>query len=306
MNIKEEYGLPNRLSGLSMSEASKALDKMFKERNSAIDKSTKALFMGRLRDVQEMQRSQLELQQNEMQNQMKGDAPTQYLTDALTKGAQEAVAPNWFQRTFTNDNSWWKKNEGANATNVLSGIGLGVAALAPMLANRAAMKSMKPPKEITPMLMDENVTPFFTNRQQLERNIDKQTSTNRQALLRASSGDFGQYAANLQALNAGSANAYANALLQADLSDNEERKRVQQLMMSLKQHNLQERSRVAEMNTQNKAMYDAQMAAFKQATGANIGNIGMSLFNLMQAKDVGKEAMKAEKLWATAKAGTSE
>jgi hypothetical protein len=153
------------------------------------------------------------------------------------------------------------------------------------------------------MLMDESVSSNFVNRQQLERNITRQAGSNRQALLQSSSGNFGQYASNLQALNAGTSNAYANALLGADLADSQEKIRVEQLRNSLKQFNINQRMTAQEMNAQNKAAYNAQIAAFKQATGANIANIGTSVFNLMQAKGYGKEIEKLKSAQAITQQG---
>ena len=51
-------------------------------------------------------------------------------------------------------------------------------------------------------------------------------------------------------------------------------------------------------NQQNQAAYYNQIAAYKQAQGANIGAIGQSLFNLMQAKQYGKSIGQAGKLKA--------
>lgn len=310
MKPKEMYGLPNYVQGLSPAEASERIIKAFSEKNDLPSKNTLNVFMRRLDDAQKFTKQQLGLNNPQgSQNQLANG--TDYLPlgisnvvneVALAKqlsGQQDESLPptgNFFNRTFSNDNSWWKRDDSKNGINILSGIGLGISALAPMLANRMAAKSLTPPKDIEPLLMDETVSPFFVNRQQIQRNITNQASSNRYALRNASSGDFGQYAANLQALNAGTSNAVGNAMLQADLADAEEKRRIQGLQMSLRERNLRERTRVQEMNQQNRAAYDSQIAAFRQATGANIANIGTTLFNMLQAKGYGDAWLKKRTL----------
>jgi hypothetical protein len=299
-DIKYKYGLPNALYGMTPAEGSKYLKKRIPG-NDVISQNTLKEFMNRLIGMVELKREKMQLkEQSKGINQLDGFGGSQYLPSTLSQSIQQGIdfrntatdQSSWWNKTFTGEDSWWGKNDGENKTNVLSGIGLAASALAPMIANRAAMKSLSKPETISPMLMDESVSPNFVNRQQLERNITRQAGSNRQALLDSSSGNFGQYAANLQGVNAGTSSAYANALLNADLADSQEKIRVEQLRNSLKQFNINQRMTAQEMNAQNKAAYNAQIAAFKQATGANIANIGTSVFNLMQAQGYGKEIEK--------------
>jgi hypothetical protein len=167
-----------------------------------------------------------------------------------------------------------------------------------MIANRQAMKSMYKPEMLKTNLMNEQqITPEYVNRQQLLRNAAEQSATQRY-LASQMGGDWAQRSAMLSNIAANKLNTTGNLMLQSDLADIEEKKRVQGLKTNIQQFNIQQQDRVNEINQQNLANYYNQLAAYKQATGANIGAIGQSLFNLIQAKRYGREMQKASTLKA--------
>jgi hypothetical protein len=318
---KIDLGLPNAVKGKTYADASKHIEKMFKDRNSIIDIQTKKTFLSRLKDAQEVERQKLqEKQQQYEQQQMQyggyGGEDIQGTTPQLDlssyqnniKGVNQSnlnymmnsmntqsEKPSWMQSTFGKD-SWFGRNGGENTQTVLGGVGLAASVLGPMIANRKAMNSMTTPKTINPMLMDQGqVQGNFVNRQQLLRNAAEQSSTQRHFLTQTGA-NWNQLMLGYSNLNANTLNSTGNLMLQADLADQQEKVRVQQGRQGIQQFNIGQQMRADETNAQNQAAYQGTMASYKQAQGANIGAVGQSLFNLMQAKKYGKYASAYEKL----------
>lgn len=304
MSLKYEYGLPNSLEGKTFADASKQIEKRFKDRNSTVDIRTKKEFMSRLRDMQESKRQAISPNtQNQFGNGgNEGEDNFTSYEDTPLPGESSVYDPrNWFQRTFGKQGTvpnWLNKNEGQNKTNLLTGLGLAASVLGPMIANRQAMKSMKKPEMLKANLVDEQqLNPEYVNRQQLLRNAAEQSATQRY-LSSQVGGDWAQRSAMLANLAANKLNVTGNLMLQSDLADIAERQRVQGMKTNIQQFNAQQLDRTNEINQQNLANYYSQLAAYKQARGANIGAIGQSLFNLMQAKQYGREMQKASTLKA--------
>lgn len=312
MSLKYEYGLPNSLEGKTFADASKQIEKRFKNRNSVVDIRTKKELMSRLKDMQESKREQTKTVNQ--QNQFGGggysgdtldeENTSAYGMDTNTYLPYEGglgLRKNWFSGTFGKEGivpNWLNKNEGQNKGDILSGLGLAASVLGPMIANRQAMKSMYKPEMLKTNLMNEQqITPEYVNRQQLLRNAAEQSATQRY-LASQMGGDWAQRSAMLSNIAANKLNTTGNLMLQSDLADIEEKKRVQGLKTNIQQFNIQQQDRVNEINQQNLANYYNQLAAYKQATGANIGAIGQSLFNLIQAKRYGREMQKASTLKA--------
>ena len=331
MNYKTEYGLPNSLKGKSFAEASKHLENKFKERNSIFDINTKKELLSRLKDVQEMQRQKLEAkrQKVEGQNQMYTGGPLYPIgidTDisnywnqnrggsmydlpatgtiesrnsSLPFNAMNAGQINLEHNinNVSSDPNWWDKTKsymnGEKGQSLLGGVGLAISGLAPMIANRNAMKSLTKAKTVNPMLMNPNqVQANFVNRQQLMRNMNEQASSQRYNMSQTG-GNWGQYSQALAGLNSGLISSTGNLMLQSDLADSAEKVRVQQGRQGIQQFNIGQRQRADKINAQNQAAYTNQMAAYRQAQGANIGAIGSSLFNYITAKKVAKSAGSA-------------
>ena len=184
----------------------------------------------------------------------------------------------------TEQQSWFQKNKGT-----LSNIGSMALMAAPLVGNLISARNLRKPESVNPMMLNETVVPETINRQQIERNIANQTSTNRQALQENASGDFGQYAANLQALNSGSANALGNATLQANMADIQERKSAQQANIGIKQFNIQQQMRGNELDEQNTAAYEGQRLALQQGAYQNLSAIGETIFNYKQSKEYAEQ-----------------
>ena len=309
MSYKKDYGLPNAIEGMTVADGARYIQNRFKGRNSIIDLGTLKEFMSRLRDVQEMQKQKLEAkrQKVEGQIQMDGTDPSvsSYVGQTLQSnqpmndysfnkdisgnlisnnpGLPQADQPSWFNKA----SSYLSSDKGQS---VLGGIGLGISALAPMIANRRAAKSMTRPTTVNPMLMDVNqVQPNFVNRQQLMRGLSEQASTQRYNMAQTG-GNWGQYSQGVAGLNASMLGTAGNLMLQSDLADSADKFRVQQGRIGLGQFNIGQTQRAEELNAQNLAAYQGTQAAYKQATGANIGNIGQSLFNYITAQKVAKSA----------------
>lgn len=322
MDIKATLGLPRGIEGKSFSEAAKYIEDLFKERNDHASLSTKKAFMLRLRDAQEMQKQEMQQQGAQqgqfayggMQNQYDngggvnkfGDVIPEYVDPVSPANIQVSepldssmsdlnVMSQGLNIGTTSDNSGFFKK---NAKSILGGIGLATSALAPMLANRSAMKNLKKPKTVQTGQLDPNLfSPNFVNRQQLERNLANQSSTSRQAA-RQQGLSQGQLAGTYQGIHSSSANALANILLQSNLADAGEKSRVQQGRAGIAQTNLQQQGITANINAQNEAAYESQMGAYRQGIGANIGAVGKSAFNFMQASNYSKYAGQAAKLAA--------
>jgi hypothetical protein len=319
---KIDLGLPNAVKGKTYADASKHIEKMFKDRNSIIDIQTKKTFLSRLKDAQEVERQKLQEkpQQYEQTQQMQngryeGEEPVDwentnvnnelanpYSNNLGTRKnwlsgtfGKEGTVPYQLNKTFGKD-SWFGRNEGNNTTSIVGGVGLAASVLGPMIANRKAMKSLTPPKTINPMLMNQGqVQGNFVNRQQLLRNAAEQSSTQRHFLTQTGA-NWNQLMSGYSNLNANTLNSTGNLMLQADLADQQEKVRVQQGRQGIQQFNIGQQMRADETNAQNQAAYQGTMASYKQAQGANIGAVGQSLFNLMQAKKYGKYASAYEKL----------
>ena len=181
-------------------------------------------------------------------------------------------------------------------------IGMGASLLgqaAPLFSNIAGLRGTKPSGTYTAPQMAANVQPELVNRQQIERNLTRQLATNREALSRRSSGNFGQYAANLQALNMGSSTALANATLQANLADAQERARAEQMNLGIEERNIGRRMQADQINAQNMAAYEAQRAAYRQGIGQSVVNVSKSLSNFLQSKkymDSYRQAIQARQI----------
>lgn len=337
-NIKSTLGLPNAVRGMSIADASKYIAKMFKGRDDISSKNTEKAFMFRLKDVNEMQKQQMQEQQQlqeaqqqfvygGMQNQyqlggVEGENPLAFLSSAemssptsgIDIGASsgdvdistkvsgleaqsytDPVTGEFISSGEDESSSGFFKKHGMN---ILGSAGLAASTLAPLLANRAAMKNLQKSKGISAMQLDKNlITPNLVNRQQLERNLANQQASSRHAVSQQGLSQ-GQLAGAYQGIHSGSANALANILLQSNLADAAEKGRVQQGRAGIAQMNIQQQSRTDEINAQNAAAYSNQMAAYRQAQGANIGAVGKSLFNFMQASKYSKYAGQAAKLAA--------
>lgn len=328
MDMKTKFGLPNSIKYKTFADASKFIENKFKNRNSVIDTKTKETLLSRLRDVQEIERQKLKVQEDRINNQMDGGGPVeelQYQPSQLSSamanypeytpptslvgtsnptselgtnilGAAYSGSSNnqsWLSNKFGKD-SWWGRNEGDNTQSVLGGIGLATSVIAPMIANRRAMKSLQAPQQVSAGMMGKSdIQPNFVNRQQLLRNLAQQAGTQRHFMSQAG-GNWAQYTSGLANLNANLLSSSGNLMLQSDMADSQEKARVQGMSQNVDQFNIQQRMRADEINSQNMGAYNSQMAAYKQAQGANIGNIGMSLWNMMQAKKYGKYAKAAE------------
>jgi hypothetical protein len=296
MNVKQEYGLPQSMYGKTFAEASKHLEKMFKNRNSQIDLRTKKEFMSRLKDVQEEERKKLEgIYGNQEQGQQQFDdggfGSDSYMPSDIDTINQnnEVASPysggtSWVNRNL-GQNSWF----GKNSDSIYGGLGLAASALGPMIANRQAMKSLKMPETLRSNLINENqYSANLVNRQQLLRNQDEQAASQRY-FIGQTGGNYSQQSAMLANLNANRMYGTGNLMLQADMADAQEKARIQGLRAGIQQFNVQQQDRTAEINAQNQASYYSTLAAYRQAQGANIGAIGQSLFNMMQARKYGKE-----------------
>jgi hypothetical protein len=155
------------------------------------------------------------------------------------------------------------------------------------------MKTIQKPEQFNPTMMDENqYQPNLINRQQLLRNASEQSASQRYAISQMG-GNYAQQSAMMGNLNANRLQSTGNLMLQSDLADQQERIRIQGLRGNIQQFNIGQKEKGYDINQQNQAAYYNQLAAYRQAQGANIGAIGQSLFNLMQAKQYGKEMGKA-------------
>lgn len=287
MSLKYDYGLPSSLEGKSFADASKHIEKTFKNRMSNIDIRTKQELMSRLRDAQEVQRQQME--QKNPTNQFYDGGSLEYdATQEHNEILQPYSGTSWLQRTVANAGNWLNKNDGENKQSVLGGLGLAATAIAPMISNRRAMKSLKPPTELQANLINENqYQPNFVNRQQLLRNAAEQLSSQRY-LMNQAGGNWAQRSAMLANMNTAAISGTGNLMLQSDQADIQEKARIQGMRGSVQQFNAQQSDRIAEINAQNRAAYQSTLAAYKQATGANFAAIGQTLFNAMQAQKYGK------------------
>jgi hypothetical protein len=293
--LKYDFGLPNKLSGKTFAEASKAIEKTFKNRMSVIDLRTKDEFMSRLKDAQEKQREELDMSSSNEMAPGGWDNSTDYTSelDNVDTGGS-ALSTTWFGRTFGNNSKFgeWIGEEG-NQESVLGGIGLAASALAPMISNRRAMKDLKVPTKVEAYTMDENqYQPQLVNRQQLLRNAAEQAATQRFFIGQAG-GNATQQSALMANLNANRLISTGNLMLQSDLADAQEKARIQGLKANIQSYNLQQQQRADEINEQNLAAYYNTLTAYKQASGANIATVGQSLFNAMQAKKYGRSAGNA-------------
>jgi hypothetical protein len=301
MNLKYEYGLPNRLTGKSFADASKDIEKIFKNRLSSIDIRTKQTLMSRLKDVQENERQKQEnITQYRSINQMANGDPDWpesntplYEEDAsqnheIVNPYAGNIKPNWFKKQMSPD-SWLMRNDRNNLDTTLGIAGVAASILGPMISNRRAMKSLQKSDTYVPELLNEQqYQPNLVNRQQLLRNLSEQASTQKYNLSQTG-GNYSQYAQGMANLNSTLLGTAGNLMLQSDLADAQERARIQGLRSNIQQFNIGQKDRAYDINQQNSAAYYNQLAAYKQAQGANIGAVGQSLFNLMQAKKYGKE-----------------
>lgn len=322
--------LPKNVSGKTYSEASDYIEKLFKGRNSAIDNSTKKTMMRRLRDSQEALKQEMNpKQQNQQQNQFAygggiNDGNTGIYGDSLTpvdinekinlnesdlteafSDYDETSKYNDFNSYDYDLNTINQKSDQNMLTDKLNNIKsnsplttvAGLAGMtAPLFSNMAMENKLTRPEKTQARTIQEELTPELVNTQQVQRNLVKQLAGNRQALASKSSGDFGQYAANLQSMHSGSANALANAQLQSELANAQERSKVKQANIGLDQFNISQQSQADERYAQDLAAYENQKMAFTRAKGENIANIGKTLFNYGQSKDYTSEMAKALKL----------
>jgi hypothetical protein len=286
--LREDFGLPNRLSGKSFANASKSIEKAFKDRTSIYDINTKQELMSRLKDMQEYKRSQLGLTSTNQKDDGGDENGIELPEDVDFSKINMSGMPDtfekqsWFNNTF-GKNSWLNKN----SDNITGGIGLAASILGPMISNRRAMKSMQPPSKLSSYQIDEQqYQPNLIDRQQLMRNAEEQASTQRN-FLSQTGGSWNQFASGLANLNSSLLNSTGNLMLQSNMADNQELARIQGLKSNVQQFNIQQREKTDEVNQQNMAAYYNTLATYKQAQGANIGSIGRSLFNLMQAKKYG-------------------
>jgi len=181
--------------------------------------------------------------------------------------------------TIDSGPSWWSKNKGMLGT--VGSFGL---MAAPIIGNEISRRNLQQPESIQTQTIDTEIQPQLVNRQQLQRNLVGQLAGSRQALAEHSTGDFGQYAANLQSLHAGSSQALGNVTLQANLADAQERARAEQANIGIEQFNIGQEMRGGEINAQNQAAYEAQKAAYDQARMQNLANIGKTAWNYKQSQ----------------------
>jgi len=306
MDYKTEFGLPKAIKGKTFAEAAKYIEKLFEGRNSKIDNDTKGILMQRLRNLQESKKEKKQQQVPANQFQLGGEPtyPGQGVIQANPNINQQvpvnaslglpntnisdinANAFTWpidqtpkVSNTSNGSTSWWDRNK--SLVGDVASYGL---MASPIIGNMMAMKNLSKPETVSAGNIKTSLTPQLVNRQQIERNLVRQLAGNRQALQSVSSGDFGQYAANLQSLHSSSASALGTVNLQADMADAQERARVEEGNIGIQQFNINQQQRSSEINAQNQAAYDAQKLALQQGMYQNISNVGQSLFNYKQAQ----------------------
>jgi len=249
--------------------------------------------MERLYDYQKLKQQELGLQNPETQETNQVDIgttnPLRVIHYDPTKDVQAMLAGQQNMETqrdpkVYNDSSWWDKSKGALGQGLTYGL-----MASPIIGNMLMTKNLEEPEKVNAGPITSELTPELVNRQQIERNLVNQLSGMKHAMQQSSSGDFGQYSANLQSLNASSSGALANATLQANLADAAEKSRVAQANINIKEMNANRQLQADEINAQNRAQYNAQKMALQQGNWQNIANIGQSLFNRKQALDVSEQ-----------------
>jgi len=325
MGAKTALGLPNKVEGMTYADGAKYIDGMFEGRNDVISLRTKETLMARLRDAQEMEREKMQKTAPQGQRQLRyggeeeGVLGTNENQDSYTLDPDDpfTTAPDDIEKYYGAETETMEEGtpydtsiegtpEGTkgffgqagdflkeNKTGVIGGIGLAANILGPMLANRRARKDLKAPDTLqSPQMNLGMISPNFVNRQQIERNLANQAATSRQSVSQMGLSQS-QLAASQGNIHRGTSQSLANAMLQADLADTQEKTRVQQGRVGLEQYNQQQQFQTDQLNLQNKTRYEDQLASLKQAGGANIGAIGKSMFNYMQASNLAKETGKS-------------
>jgi len=294
-------GLPKSAGNKTFAEASKHIESLFKGRNSGIDNSTKKSLMQRLRKEQDTLKQSQEPVDNTNSFQGGGTIPfadaspyespynyenplNQYLPEASTPpeyqvpGAGQNIT-NMAETIQENSQESWL---GRNKDELLTGAGMATMGI-PLITNALAKSKLEDPGVVQARTLDKELTPELVNRQQIERNLVQQLAGQKHSLAEKSGGNFGQYAANVQSMHSGSAQALANTTLQANLADAQERSRVEQGNLGIDQFNIQQQTRADEATAANQAAYQSQVSAYDQAQSQNIANIGKSLFNYGQS-----------------------
>lgn len=321
MDAKKALGLPNAVKGMTYSDAAKYIDNLFKGRHDFASNNTKDALLGRLMNAQEIEREKVieqeRAEQQEMQQQqlkyggLEGE-PRDDVVQPMTSREVDMSTPKQeaedrirsdessiLDQVETQDEPGFFKKAGSfinkNSGAILQGLGLAASVLGPMIANKQAMDSISPAQTVQPgRIAASTYKENLVNRQQLSRMLANQSATSRQAL-RQTGANLGQLQAGYSGIHNATSNALANVLLQADMADTGEKARVQQGKAAIQSANIQQSTSAAEKTAMNQAAYESQMAAYKQAQGANIGSIGTTLFNYVLAKDYAKYAGQAAK-----------
>ena len=322
-NLERELGLPKSVQGKTFAEAARYIENLFEGRNDKISLDTKKTFLKRLRDYQEAEKAALQAEaEARMQEAMNAEQMQQMQAQAETVNAvkqsnelalggiptQEEITSGILGTTqFGNqqaaaNTAWaykptfWDKTTGAlgkagrflgnNATNILGGLGLATATLAPLIYNERAKDELEAPEAInaytiSPGVFQENLV----NRQQIERNLANQAASSRYAASTAAGGDAGALMNTFTGIGTGTANALANAMLSADMADAQEKARVQGQRANVLQSNARQQMRADEINAANRAAYEDLRSQFGQAQAQSLTNMGTTLFNYMQSRN---------------------
>jgi len=161
--------------------------------------------------------------------------------------------------------------------------GVGVA------SNIIASNRLSDPEKVEAYTIgNKEYEPFLVNRQDILREINRNTTTATKAMQEVSGGDFGTFAANASAITNSGNKAVSSAMLNADIADAQELARVQQMEAGDEKFDSQVKTAADVATAQNKAAYDSQKAAYDMGIAANIGNLGQSLMNYGIASESGE------------------
>jgi hypothetical protein len=306
-------GIPGFIKGRTFAEAFKSLDRTFKEKKDLPSLMTKNDYKDKLIRFHEEEKARMVQAQ---QKKSKGvnqfvygghpldreltteeilaeDSlnPLKRYDSAADKAMNEYMKKDPDKPKFFSED-WFKQNESKIDTGLsIAGYGTQTAGLISSIIQRRQLKQSKNIGYSTqdPNIFKENLV----NRQQVIRGIEGSQGTALQALKNSSSGDFGQYASNVAAVQAGTGKAIGDAMLQANQLDTAEIARVQQGKAGIMELNNRNRFLADTTNLENEAAYNAQRTAYGNAITQNIGNLGQSMVNYVIAKKFSKEKEKS-------------
>lgn len=305
-------GIPGFIKGRTFAEAFKSLDRTFKEKKDLPSLMTKNDYKDKLIRFHEEEKEKLiQAQQKKSKgtnqfvyggfpvnpNVVNNLPPVQPENPEISlyqdEVLQESKLPDYGNKPpkfFSDD--WFKQNESKiDAGLSIAGYGTQTAGLISSIIQRRQLKQSKNIGYSTqdPNIFKENLV----NRQQVIRGIEGSQGAALQALKNSSSGDFGQYASNVAAVQAGTGKAIGDAMLQANQLDTAEIARVQQGKAGIMELNNRNRFLSDTTNLENEAAYNAQRTAYGNAITQNIGNLGQSMVNYVIAKKFSKEKEKS-------------